>query len=314
MKNYVTLIYLIVTLSITQLFVLVFFLQNKISKAQTSTVTFSQPEPENTGAISDVYFPSSITFAGEEVPLHRIDVQEAFKKELIVNTYLHSHTIRTLKNAPRMFAIIEPILKKAGIPDDFKYLAVIESNLNPRAVSPAGAVGLWQLLEGTARDLGLEVNKEVDERYHIEKSTEAATQYLKKAYERFGTWTVAAAAYNAGKSMLAKQIEIQQENNYYNLLLGEETERYIFRILALKQILTHPELYNFYVRSVNPIEKTKKVKVKGPVPSWTEFAKKHGISYKTLKRFNPWLRRTELHNSHQKTYEILIPAHPEAYR
>jgi len=263
---------------------------------------------------TDVYLPSAMTFAGEAVPLHRLDVQEALRKELIVNTYLHSHTIQLLKNAPRMFAIIEPILKKAGIPEDFKYLAVIESELNPSAISPAKAVGLWQFMAETGKEYGLEINKEVDERYHIRKSTEAAVRYLQKAYDRFNSWTTSAASYNAGKTMLLTQMAIQKENDYYSLLLGEETERYVFRILAIKQIMTHPELYNFDIKIPHPTEKTKTVKVCGPVKDWAEFAQKHGISYKTLKRFNPWLRKASLLNPGNKTYEIAIPVHPEHYK
>lgn len=263
---------------------------------------------------TDVYLPAGMDFAGETVPLHRLDVQEALRKELIVNTYLHSITLQLLKNAPRVFAIIEPILEKAQIPEDFKYLAVIESNLNPSAVSPSKAVGLWQFMEGTARDYGLEVNKDIDERYHIQKSTEAAARYLQKAYERFGSWTNSAASYNAGTSMLLTQMAVQGESDYYNLLLGEETERYVFRILALKQIMSYPELYNFDVKTYNPEEETKTVEVRGPVRDWAEFAQKYDISYKTLKHFNPWLRKPGLVNRRRKTYEIAVPVHPEHYR
>ena len=149
--------------------------------------------------------PEALTFAGETVPLQRLDVQEALRKELIVNSYLHSHTIQILQTAPRVFQLMEPILEKNGIPEDFKYLAVIESRLNPQAQSPAGAVGVWQFLKGTGKENGLEINNEVDERYHIEKSTEAAAAYLKKAYEKFGSWTLAAAAYNAGAAMISRQ-------------------------------------------------------------------------------------------------------------
>lgn len=313
MKKNVSLLYLLLTFFILNLLAFLFYFQNSqgsIPAHATEEQLFSAPQALTT----DVVIPSSFSFAGEAVPLHRIDVREALRKELIVNTYLHSHTIQIMKTAPRIFARIEPILKKAGIPDDFKYLAVIESNLNPLAVSPARAVGLWQFMEGTGREYGLEINKEVDERYHIEKSTEAAARYLKKAFERFGSWTTSAAAYNAGRTMILNQMEIQKDTNYYNLLLGEETERYLFRILALKQIMTHPELYRFDVRTPYPIEKTKHVKVKEPVKDWADFAFQHGISYKTLKRFNPWLRKSGLANPKHKTYEIAIPLHPEFYK
>ncbi|WP_251621122.1 lytic transglycosylase domain-containing protein [Odoribacter lunatus] len=312
MKQPVTLLYLLFVLFVLNLTAFLFFSRTKIScQAQAKQEeVISLPETTTT----DVVVPTGMSFAGEEVPLYRTDVQEALRKELIVNTYLHSHTIQLLKNAPRMFAIIEPILKKAGIPDDFKYLAVIESTLNPSAVSPAKAVGLWQFMEGTGKEYGLEINREVDERYHVRKSTEAATRYLQKAYDRFGSWTLAAASYNAGCNMLQTQMTIQKEADYYNLLLGEETERYVFRILALKQIMSHPELYHFENVTPYPTEEIKTVKVSGPVNEWTEFAKKHHISYKTLKRFNPWLRKSDLLNPKHKTYEVAIPVHTERYR
>lgn len=311
MKKIYTILYLCFVVFCINIFIIVFK-----SKAATIPPPATYIPEENQPAViaSDVFMPAEFDLAGEPVPLQRLDVQESFKKELIVNTYLHSHTIQILKNSPRVFAIIEPILKKNGIPDDFKYLAVIESNLNPLAVSPAGAVGVWQIMKGTAQELGLEVNTEIDERYSIEKSTEAAAKYLQKAYERFGSWTMAAASYNAGSSMIAKQMDIQKETNYYDLLLGEETGRYVFRILALKQIINHPELYNFNVQTIYPREKIKKVKVTGAVKSWADFAHEQGISYKILKRFNPWLRKTDLRNSHQKTYEIAIPVKTELYK
>lgn len=263
---------------------------------------------------SDVYCPDTFVLAGEQVPLERIDVVESFKKELIVNTYLHSHTIQILKNAPRYFSIIEPILKKEGVPDDFKYLAVIESSLNPLAASYAGAIGIWQFMNGTAKELGLEVSNDVDERYHLEKATKAACAYLKKAYGKFGSWTLAAASYNGGMNMLSKQMDIQNEKNYYDLLLGEETGRYVYRILALKQIMEAPNLYEFFVLEKYPIEETTTITVKNSVKDWATFAREHGINYKTLKRFNPWLRQTSLKNTNRKTYYIQIPKNKEAYR
>lgn len=311
MKNIQTLLYLVLVVSLLNISAIIFHSQAKVS---SSPVAFPAEHRPPYPVTSDVLFPETLSFATETVPLHRIDVQEAMKKELIVNTYLHSHTIQILKNAPRIFAVIEPILQENGIPDDFKYLAVIESNLNNAAVSPAGAVGLWQFIKGTAQELGLEINTEVDERYHLEKSTQAAAQFLKKAYQKFGSWTMAAAAYNAGNAMINKQMGIQQENNYYDLLLGEETGRYVFRILALKQIMNHPEEYNFQVTIRYPQEDIRKVKVSTSVEDWATFAKQQGITYKTLKRFNPWLRKSSLKNPHRKTYEIWIPIRKELYQ
>lgn len=263
---------------------------------------------------SDVDFPDKFSLAGERVPLERVDVTEAFKKELIVNTYLHSHTIQVLKHAPRYFHTIEPILKEEGVPDDFKYLAVIESSLNPLAVSYAGAVGIWQLMSGTAKELGLEVSNDVDERYHLEKATRAACAYLKKAYQKFGSWTLAAASYNGGMNMLSKQLDRQKETNFYDLLLGEETGRYVYRLLALKQIMEEPHLYDFYVEQLYPVEPVTLVKVTQSIKDLAVFAKEHGISYKTLKRFNPWLRQTSLKVGKHKTYYIAIPENKDAYK
>ena len=262
---------------------------------------------------SDVYCPDTFYLAGERVPLERVDVKEAFKRELITNTYLHSHTIQVLKNAPRYFPVIEPILAEEGIPDDFKYLAVIESSLNPLAVSPSGAVGLWQLMPATAKELKLEVNSEVDERYHIEKSTRAACAYLRKAYKKFGSWTLAAASYNGGMNMLSRQMKRQKADEYYDLLLNTETGRYVYRLLALKQIMEYPTLYDFFVSITYEKEPCTEVMVKKGIKNLADFAQEQGITYKTLKRFNPWLRQAYLNNKRHKTYRILIPLQKEKY-
>jgi hypothetical protein len=263
---------------------------------------------------TDVYFPDRLELAGAAVPLWRQDVAEALRRELIVNAYLHSQTIQLLKNAPRYFARIEPILEEEGVPGDFKYLAVIESALNPLAVSPAGAVGLWQFLKSTAREHGLVVTEEVDERYHLEKATRAACTYLKRARERFGSWELAAAAYNAGENAIARQVDAQKEGSYYDLLLGEETGRYLFRLLALKQVLEHPCLYGFHVPEAYPAEEYEEVEVTTHVESLVDFARERGISYKTLKRFNPWLRANVLRATPEKPRRVAIPTNKKAYR
>jgi membrane-bound lytic murein transglycosylase D len=259
--------------------------------------------------IEGVKMPDTISFAGEPVPLHYFDVRENLERELLVNSFFHSQTIRFIKLAPRYFSVIEPILKEKGIPDDFKYLSVAEGNLDPKSVSPAGAVGMWQFLRATAQEYGLEVNNEVDERYNIEKSTYAACNYLKSAYFKFGSWTMVAAAYNSGRVNVIRQIEKQKTKNYYDLLLGEETERYVFRILALKMVLEHPEDYGFNIPNEKkyPIIPTKNIEVKGPVASLTDFAISHGTNYKMLKMFNPWLRDASLSNKSGKKYVIKIP-------
>lgn len=255
----------------------------------------------------EIFIPKSLSFAGENVPLKRIDVKEQLERELIVNTFYHSSTVLLLKNIDRYFSIIEPILKKNNIPDDFKYLAVAESRLSPTVVSPSGAVGLWQFLKGTAKDCKLEVNKEVDERYNIEKSTQAACDYLNYQYKYFKNWTNVAASYNTGRKNVTNQFERQKANYYYDILWNQETARYVYRIIAMKVVINNPTTYGFYVSKKHPIIKTNKIKVKGAIKSWADFAHKHKTSYKTLKNFNPWLRESYLTNKDKKTYEITLP-------
>jgi hypothetical protein len=260
--------------------------------------------------ISSLDIPVSLNFAGEEVPIERYDIKESFDRELLVNTYWQSQTILFIKRANRYFPIIEPILAKNGVPDDFKYLSLIESNFMPRAESPAGAAGMWQFMRATAREYGLEVNPEVDERYHIEKSTEAACKYIKKMHDHYGNWTLAAAAYNAGRAGVNKQLERQKTQSYYDLLLGEETGRYVFRILAAKEILLHPEKYGFFVKAEDlyPVIETTELEIKAGVTDFADLAIQYGTSYKELKNMNPWLREAFLTNTSKQTYVIKLPA------
>lgn len=252
--------------------------------------------------------PDNLNFSGELVPVNNPDIRERMDRELLVNTYWQSNGLLLFKRANKYFPIIEPILKEYGIPDDFKYLAVIESGLT-QAVSPARATGFWQLLRNTAKELGLEVNQNVDERYHIEKSTIAACKYLKKSKKRFGTWTLAAAAYNAGNYGVEKQMKRQNVKSYYDILLGEETGRYVFRIVALKEILSNPRKYgfNFTDNDLYPNIPSFNVKVDHAVTDFTKFAEKYDINYKILKLHNPWLREGHLNNSSGKEYLIEIP-------
>lgn len=276
-----------------------------------STFVFWTSTGTNTTSIdvkNHTYLPDNINFAGEKVPMHIVDVRERMDREMIVNVNLHGSTILSIKRAKRYFPIIEPILKRNGIPDDFKYLAVIESTLS-NATSPAGARGFWQFMSGTAKDFNLEVTDYVDERYDLEKATQAACDYFIKAKNRFGSWTLAAAAYNRGVAGVSRQLEAQMVDNYYDLFIAEETSRYVFRILALKEIMTNPIKYGFELPNsslYHPI-RTKKVPISDDIEDLAVFAKEQGINYKILKLHNPWLRNTALKGTEGKTYYIDIP-------
>lgn len=262
----------------------------------------------DTYVISGIDIPEDLNFAGEPVPMDDSEVMERVDREFLVNTYWQSNAVLLMKRANKYFPIIEPILAKNGIPDDFKYLAVAESGLLD-VPSPVGASGLWHFMKGTGREYGLEVNANVDERYHVRKSTQAACEYLKKWKARFGTWTLTAAAYNAGPAGVQKFMRIQKANDYYDLLLGQETGRYVFRIMAIKEILSHPEKYGFELKEEDLYEMvpTFTVEVDTMVGSWADFAKLYEINYKILKRHNPWLREPHLNNASRKKYVIEIP-------
>lgn len=252
--------------------------------------------------------PEQITFAGEEVPVSDPEIYERYDRELLVNTYWQSQTMLFFKRSNRYFSIIEPILKEYGVPEDFKYLALVESGLT-NVVSPVGATGFWQIMEGTGKEYGLEVSKEVDERYHLEKSTEAACKYLIEAKKELGSWTLAAASYNMGINGVKKQLERQEAGSYYGLTLNSETARYVFRILAAKEIMSNPPKYGFHFREkdlYDPIP-TRTVVVDTAVSSFGKFARKEGINYRILKYHNPWLRYDYLPNKSGKKYEIKIP-------
>lgn len=266
---------------------------------------------ENSYNIFALNLPTKMDFAGEEVPLNLIDVREKMDRELLVNTYWQSQTLLLLKRSHRWFPVIEQILEEEGIPSDFKYLALMESGLT-QVVSPAGATGFWQLMKDAARERGLEVNNDVDERYHIEKSTYAACDYLREAKEKFGSWTLAAASYNMGMAGIQSQLDRQQATNYYDLVLNEETSRYIFRILAAKILLTDPKSYGFNFREdhlYKPLKYTE-VTVDKTVANLAEYAFENGINYKTLKYLNPWLRDNHLPNGSGKAYVIKLPTKP----
>lgn len=252
--------------------------------------------------------PSKIDFAGEKVPLDLFYVRESLDREILANTYMHSSTTLLFKRAYRWFPVIEPILKKNKIPDDFKFLALAESNF-ANVVSPAGAEGFWQFIKGTGQKYGLEITEEVDERYNLEKATEAACHYFKDAYDEYKNWTLVAASYNRGIDGIGKALEKQKVSSYYDTYLNDETARYVYRILAMKQIYIHPTSYGLYFREKDfyPPLKTYTVTVDSSLGDLAVFALKMKINYRILREFNPWLRRYSLTNKSGKTYLITLP-------
>jgi len=290
---------------------LIYAAQDKPSQNETVLKEHKEKINKNVNGgyqISAIEIPKDLNFAGEAVPLDDPEILERVDREFLVNTYWQSNAILLMKRANKYFPVIEPILAKNGIPDDFKYLAVAESGLT-NVVSPAGATGFWQIMKATGREYGLEVNANVDERYHIEKSTQVACDYLNKWKSRFGSWTLTAAAYNAGPAGIQKYMNIQKVDDYYDLLLGQETGRYVFRIMAIKEIISNPDKYGFDVEKADFYDAvpTFTVEVSRPIPNWADFASLYEINYKILKRHNPWLREAHLNNTSAKKYVIEIP-------
>ena len=262
----------------------------------------------NTYRITAIDIPSDLNFASELVPQDDPEIMERVDREFLVNTYWQSNALLLMKRANKYFPIIEPILAKNGIPDDFKYLAVAESALT-NVVSHAGATGFWQIMRGTGKEYGLEINGNIDERYHLEKSTQVACDYLNKWKGKYGSWTLTAATYNAGPGAISKYMGIQKVDDYYDLLLGQETGRYVFRIMAIKEILSNPDKYGFDIdkKDMYSAVPTFKVEVDTPITSFADFASEYEINYKILKRHNPWLREPHLNNASRKKYTIEIP-------
>lgn len=259
--------------------------------------------------------PAKTTFAGQEIDLTRYDMYERYERELTTACYMHSTTMLTIKRANRYLPIIVPILKQQAIPLDFIYLAAIESAFNPLAVSPAKAAGIWQFMASTAREYGLEVNADIDERYNVEKATVAACKYLRNAYKKYGSWVNAAAAYNAGTNRITDELERQGVDEAFDLHLVQETSRYVFRILATKEVFSSPQKYGFYLTEkqlYQPIE-TRTVEVDTTIMNLAAWAKEQGITYRELKEFNPWLRSRKLPNKSGKKYKILIPLKEDMY-
>lgn len=262
----------------------------------------------NTSVVVSPIIPDEIELAGEIVPIDGFGVRENLDKELIVNTYRHSSTILYLKRSARWFPLIEEILEEEGVPNDFKYLAVIESGLS-QVVSPAGASGFWQFMKKTAPEYGLEVSHSVDERYDVEKSTRAACTYLKESYIRFGSWALAAASYNMGQSGVEKRLEEQRVDNYWDLHLNSETGRYVYRLLAIKEVMNSPEKYGFYISSENlyfPHE-VREIAVSADISNISDFALENGSNLREVKALNPWLRKSYLTVKPGKVYSISLP-------
>jgi membrane-bound lytic murein transglycosylase D len=256
-----------------------------------------------------VRIPEKIDFAGEPVPLDDEDTKKSLDRELLINTYWHSQTLFIMKQYPQIISIIEPILEKNGVPKDFVYLCIAESGLQYNAQSPSGALGLWQFIKGTGLSYGLTINSEVDERMSYEKSTEAACRYFLNAKKQFGSWTVAAAAYNRGMDGMSDIVKHQKTSNYYDMYLNRETSRYVFRILALKQVLQNPQQYGFFLDAgdLYPAHQYKTVTVDSTIKDLPDFAKAQGTSYKTLRELNPWILGYSLTNKEKKTYEMKLP-------
>lgn len=268
----------------------------------------SQKHPLSDYNVYALPLPKTLDFSGESMPLIKQDVKERMDRELLVNTYWQSNGFLLLKRAHKYFPIIEPILEAYDVPNDFKYLALIESGLQ-NVTSPAGAKGFWQIMKSTAKEYGLEVNANVDERYNLILSTKVACEYLLKAKQRFGSWTLAAASYNAGMNGIASELERQSVDNYYDMLLGQETGRYVFRIVALKEITNNAKKYGFNYTDddLYNYPPTFSVEVDTAVSDFVQFAEGFGINYKQLKIHNPWLRETFLNNKSRKKYNIEIP-------
>lgn len=271
----------------------------------------TQPKVKNDSiySVSSFRIPDEVTFAGEKMPLENFDTRESLEKEILTNAYRHSSTILIIKKANRYNPIIESILKKNNIPEDFKYLVAAESEYN-NVVSPVGAAGFWQIMADTGKEHGLEINSVVDERYNIEKATQFACDYFKKSYEKYGNWTLVAASYNGGRAGIDIQIGIQNQKNYYDLLLNDETARYIFRVVAYKLIINNPHAYGFNLNQEDlyPEIKYYEVKVDTAISDFSKFAGKFNTNYKILKYLNPWLRKPYLTPKNSKAYTIKIPA------
>ena len=306
MQNKLPFYTILIAILLTLFAVLSFSSKSNKDKAVTSSAVKKDQLPQ---IVKGVDLKKKYDFAGEIIPIENFDVRERLDRELTVNSYWHSSTLLNIKNAYKFFPVIEPILAAHGIPDDFKYLMVAESNFR-NEVSIAGAKGFWQFMRPTAQYYKLEINSEVDERYNIEKATEAACKYISSYYKQFNSWTLSAAAYNMGGPNLAKEMKLQKESTFFDLNLNQETNRYIFRLVAIKEVLKNPKKFGFYIYeedAYQPLTDYDIVKINTPIESLADFAHKYGTTYRFLKVYNPWLISSRLSNPSRKTYEIKIP-------
>lgn len=285
------------------------YTSNQITSNQNVGTTSPRNGEQLPQIITGIEQNKEYVFAGEALPLNNFDVSERLDRELLVNSYWHSSTVQNIKLANRFFPMITDILVKNNIPEDFKYLAIAESGLR-NVTSPAGAKGLWQFMKGTGAEYDLEISSQVDERYHAEKATEAACVYLQKLKDRFGSWTLAAAAYNMGGSRLKKEMEAQKATNYYDLNLNQETARYVFRIVAYKEIISDPKRFGFQIEEEQlypPLDNYINIKVNKTISNLGEWAIQNGITYRMLKVYNPWLIASSLTVKEGKEYLIRVP-------
>lgn len=281
-----------------------------VACAQTPSDTLGVSVHNGFAQVEVPPLPAKLDFAGEPVPMQNQDTRESLMREMLTTFYMHSRTLQTILASERYFAVIEPILAKYGVPDDFKYLCMAESGLNPEARSGAGAGGLWQLMPAYAKSAGLLVGDEVDERYHIEKSTEAACRYLIDAKRRLGSWTLAAAAFNAGVAGVSRRLEKQGVESYYDLFLPNETLRYVFRVLSFKLLMSDPAAYGYQIdkKEYYPLLPAyEEVIIDDPEIDWAAFAREHGTHYKQIRQLNPWIRDYDYTNKAGRSFTVKIP-------
>ncbi|HCP40226.1 MAG TPA: murein transglycosylase [Cryomorphaceae bacterium] len=273
----------------------------------SSSIDDVHPAEARPSTVKPFKLPKEMSIAGEDMPLDRLDVQESLDREILVNSYWQSNNLLMLKRSDKWFPVIAPIFASEGIPEDFKYLALIESGLQ-NIISPAGAAGPWQIMKATGLEAGLIINSEVDERYQMEKATRAACAYLKEAYELFGNWTLAAASYNMGMAGTGRRLQEQKVNSYYDLRLNSETARYVFRWAAVKHIHENLDEYGYVYHQTEgyKLPAFDTIQVQSAVVSWVDWAQEHGMTYKELRLYNPWIRSSKLTNSSNNTYAILV--------